>query len=285
MNYYPKIRIHTWGGLGSQLLGIALGIDIQHRFPHRSIQICHHTSGVTERTWELDSDKLGFDFKVYPDFNQNKQIGQNKNRIIFLNKMLKYIAQLLRFHSSSNTNHEFGKLKPWVISVRGHYSHRTLTFRSLGIIANLLGLASQSNLAKDSEKVSVHYRLGDLVNVENKTFISPKTIIQVISDIAMVHNIELIQIYSDSPQIVHGLVGKQLSDFGVEILCRPSVETICDLVGSDVFIGSNSKISIWVAMFRELLAGEKLSYLPRQLQDTFVYQNPSYADNKVIFYD
>jgi len=282
---YPKIRIHTWGGLGSQLLGVALCIDIQARFPRRTLQLVHHTSGVTERKLEIDFKAVGFEDEMHEDFHQSNQVERRKDLKKFLRGRAKFTARFLNLHSTSNTDREYLELKPWVLSIRGHYSHRALSDQSLRKIANLIGLLRQVDTSRNDGIIAVHYRLGDLVDIHNKSYIHPITITQVVSESAQSFNLNSIRVYSDSPEIAWDLLGKSFQDRNLEVLSRTTVETIYELVNSPVFVGTNSKISVWVAILRDRLWSGKSSFLPMQLQESFQLQNPSFAEQQVFFYD
>lgn len=285
MKLYPKIRVHTWGGLGSQLLGVALCIDIQARFPRRTLLLVHHTSGVTERQLEIDIHALGFEVEMQEDFHRSNKIERRKELKQVAIKMAKFIARILYLHSTSNTDCEYLRLKPWVLSIRGHYSHRELSDQSLKEIANLIGLSNQVDTSKNFSTIAVHYRLGDLIDIHNKSYIDPTTITQVVSENAHFFHLNSIRVYSDSPEIAWNLLQKSFQGSNFEVLSRTTVETICELVNSPVFVGTNSKISVWIAIFRERLWSDKSSLLPIQLKETFILLNPAFAEQRVVFYD
>ena len=49
-----RLRIHSWGGLGSQLFALSLIFDLVRKFPKKRIELIHHTAGVTRRLFEVD---------------------------------------------------------------------------------------------------------------------------------------------------------------------------------------------------------------------------------------
>ena len=55
LSMLPAIKIHIWGGLGSQLYALALKIDLQKKFKTRKVVLVFHNSGVTRRDAELGS--------------------------------------------------------------------------------------------------------------------------------------------------------------------------------------------------------------------------------------
>ena len=56
MKYFSfiPIRVHCWGGLGSQLYALSTAYDLKIKYPKRKIKLVLHTGGVTKRVSELD---------------------------------------------------------------------------------------------------------------------------------------------------------------------------------------------------------------------------------------
>ena len=105
----PPIKIHCWGGLGSQLYALALAIDLKHRFYSRKIEFVQHTSGVTKRNLEIDTSRFSsIVFKTIDDFSNNSTslIAKTSFRKI-LSTILKNCLVFLGFLSSANNNLEF----------------------------------------------------------------------------------------------------------------------------------------------------------------------------------
>ena len=71
--FLPNIKIHAWGGLGSQLYALALSIDLDGNFTTREVNIVAHSSGVTRRAPEyaIYSDEIEYkdDFSKSPTRN------------------------------------------------------------------------------------------------------------------------------------------------------------------------------------------------------------------------
>jgi len=76
--WVPPIRVHCWGGLGSQLFGWSLYEDLQIRYPSRRIHVYLHQGGVTQRPSEIDHVfEKGIIFKVF-DYDPEFQINNNE---------------------------------------------------------------------------------------------------------------------------------------------------------------------------------------------------------------
>lgn len=66
MKLMPPLKIHCWGGVGSQLYALAVYERLLVRMPNRKIIIVFHSFGVTERIFEL-SDYVA-DFLIENDY-------------------------------------------------------------------------------------------------------------------------------------------------------------------------------------------------------------------------
>ena len=126
-----KLRVHSWGGLGSQLFVLSFIYDLRKKFPKKKILLLHHTSGVSRRLFELESilesDVL---LKVIDDYKPNQGINQNENKSVakhLLMKIIKNILEKLYIFINIDENPEIDKIKPWTIIIRGHYTERVIS--------------------------------------------------------------------------------------------------------------------------------------------------------------
>ena len=69
------IRIHCWGGLGSQLYAWALFERLSIRFPKRKLRLVLHTSGVTRRASDLNDLFSVDELITLDDFVHPKKLG------------------------------------------------------------------------------------------------------------------------------------------------------------------------------------------------------------------
>ena len=66
--FTKKLYVHIWGGFGSQLFALALGIDIKNKFPAKEIYYKFHTSGVTKREIEIFGQSENDNFTLIKEF-------------------------------------------------------------------------------------------------------------------------------------------------------------------------------------------------------------------------
>ena len=69
----PPIKIHCWGGLGSQLYALALAIDLKHRFYTRKIDTKTHQFNIIKRVEGKQGRMLFFNGKHYHTATQPKE--------------------------------------------------------------------------------------------------------------------------------------------------------------------------------------------------------------------
>lgn len=140
----PEIRIHSWGGLGSQLFAVATAYQVHRKIPWRRVVILSHSSGVTFRTLEIDfqNDWLRFEFKDDYTDKLSKLVRTQEKPRVNLREIIKKVFTGLGFLNSLNNDDQNKGLKPWILSVRGHYSHKKIDFETLNFLAGVLSISS-----------------------------------------------------------------------------------------------------------------------------------------------
>ena len=248
-----KLRVHSWGGLGSQLFVLAFIYDLRKKFPKKKILLVHHTSGVSRRLFELDSI-LGsnISLKLIDDYKPNQDINQNKNRNVLkylLIKIIKNILEKLYIFINVDQNPDINKIKPWTTMIRGHYSKRLI---SDNFLSHYVKKFTNHNFHFLSQTLVVHYRLGDLINLPNKSIIDPNYLIKKIRKIAETDKLEQILVYSDTISEAEKLLSpiENLSNF-IRFSDESTFTVVQNAIIAKYFIGTNSKVSIWISKFRE----------------------------------
>ena len=279
-----KIRIHSWGGLGSQLFALATAFQVHQKIPAREILLVVHSSGVTFRQLELNfrSDWLRIEF--FNDFKDSTRAGGGEVSISFFGfrNFLKRFLFALGFMNSVNTDLELQRLKPWVISVRGHYSHKTIDTDTLRFLAQILDLELLG--LESNGRIGVHYRLGDLLTLDSKSFISEKMLVNQLLFLRSTYKLSEIDVVTDSPLAAHDLlkpIGTNLNVFNKETLT-----TIQQLLNYNIFVGTNSKISIWVTLFRLSADPRSIVFLPSQSREEISRILPTFSSwENLYFFD
>lgn len=248
-----RLRVHSWGGLGSQLYVLALVYDLGKRYPKKKIQLVHHTSGVTRRLFELGSIldpktslKLIDDYKSDEGIDQSKSKKRIKHLLI---KTIKKTLETLYIFINFDLNSDINKIKPWTTIIRGHYSKRSI---SNEFLSDCVEKFTNNNSYFPSKTLIIHYRLGDLIDLPNKSIITPDSVIVKIRKIVEIEKLEQILVYSDTISEAEKLL------FPIKNLCE-SIEfsnestfiVIENAIRAKYFIGTNSKVSIWISNLRK----------------------------------
>ena len=265
-----SLNIHCWGGLGSQLFAIAIAYELSYLKLNREIRLVLHSSGVTLRESEISHLNLPFTVESLSDFSPKTKDGKapsyRSQRNLF-NVSLVRLLESLRIIVFSG---ELSKVMPWTVQLRGHYTKRTIPQRILVDIYSLFESSVVSVHGKHEESfvTAMHYRLGDLVSLSNKSFIDPSRIAGALD---FIHrdcedSRKEVTVYSDTIETAESKLKSINSNFDFTFKSKSTWETIHDLVSFDNFISTNSKIGIWVVLFRSLGESKGMSLVPKELQ-------------------
>ena len=270
LRFLPALRVHSWGGFGSQLFTAYVVLKLQRKFPNRRIKVVIHTSGVTRRVSEFDFETLGVKVIQVEDYKATEaQNGMHRAHVSYSYNLaqairghLYQILQWLRLVQSSNTDLSFSLISLWTLSIRGHYTR--LSLDKLFVERLYEVLFSKESPFKTQRKVSVvHYRLGDLLNLDEKRPINVDRVEGVLNEL-MVQTSHLV-LLSDSNEAE---LAEFLKNSIILKFCKPSHygpnKTLRFCIDAESFIGTGAKISLWAAIFRYFVH-EKESFLPTDL--------------------
>ena len=247
-------------------------MDLERRFPNRKFLLVFHNGGVTRREPELLKLIKGCKFKTVNDFDPTVARGSFKNILFFFTKSvgwsLRVFLRALGLAAYANNDLQFRKLQPWLISLRGHYSNRYISKEVSDRISNeLFADISISGYIISVGEVAVHFRLGDLVDLDSKKPISAERIAQGIAKSRLeIEEGRKILVLSDSPKLAIERLATCTQNIEFEAIDVPPRETIALLVEVITFVGSPSKISEWVAVFRGNSDQPRIVWLPIEMK-------------------
>jgi hypothetical protein len=257
------IRVHCWGGLGSQLHALATAHDLKIKDPKRRIKLVLHTGGFTKRVSELDFiPNIDFEIIQVDDFHMgDKGYGnQVKSNNARLKRFLARFLYYSNFIVSANSNLEFNKVRPWTVSIRGHYFNRAV---SNDFYKYLLGYIKfeEKPIIRSQFEIAIHYRMGDLLTLTEKSISPANKIINAVKHVKKNQNNLKISVYSDSPQIAkETLFSAGLTDKFV-VSDRSTIDVIRACVSANYFIGTGSKVSLWIVNIRRYMGEVNNNYL------------------------
>lgn len=246
------LRVHCWGGLGSQSYALATVHDLKLKYPKRRIKLVLHTGGVTKRVSKLDFIP-NIDFRIIQvnDYRvEDKEYGnQVKSNEVKLKRFLIRFLYYFNFIVSANSILEFNKVRPWTVST-SFYSYL------------LEYVKSEEKQPKRSQfEIAIHYRMGDLLTLTNKSILPADKIIAAVKQAKKSHNDLKIYVYSDSPKIAREtLFNAGLTD-EFKVSNRTTIDVIRECVHSNYFIGTGSKVSLWIVNIRRYMGEIDSNYL------------------------
>jgi len=230
-------------------------------FPGKRIILVLHTGGITARSSEIDflSNKINL-LKVddYRASSKSKKLHNSGSKSIFsfIYIYIKFLANYFRFVITDDR--KVFKVRFWTNSVRCTYTANVLRKQDIVHMAGLLEIDSNSS---EQNFLGVHYRMGDLPTVKPESLVPLKSISSVINQIVSTGAvIEKVKIFSDSILDDYNL--RLPEEIGFEWKSVETLQTIRELSKAKYFVGTNSKVSLWVAIFRLCLSVPGDIYLP-----------------------
>ena len=255
------LKIHCWGGLGSQLLALNYYLRVQELYPRKRIILVLHTGGITARNSEIDflSNRINLlkvdDYRA-GSIHKQSRASTSKPKFYFLKVFIKSLANYFRFVITDDK--KIFKVKFWTFSVRCTYTSNVLRKQDIVHMAEILGITSSS---LEQNFIGVHYRMGDLPSLKPSALVPLDSISKIVNDLIKAGTvIDKVMIYSDS--IVENSNLQLLREIDSEWKSVDTLQTISELSKTKYFIGTSSKVSLWVAIFRLCLAVPGSIYLP-----------------------
>jgi hypothetical protein len=162
--------------------------------------------------------------------------------------------------ASANTTKEFYAVRPWVISTRGHYFNRAISPSFFDLLLKHIRVNKETNSEK-SFKLVIHYRMGDLLVLKSKSPLAADKIVHKINSVLLHQPDPIIVVFSESLiEAREKLVSAGLQrEFMVSDI--PTAQLIGQSLEADFFIGTNSKISLWIVNLRRYLGLADFNYL------------------------
>ena len=265
----PSLKIHVWGGLGSQLFAIALAFQLTRKFPKREIVMVLHSGGVTKRLPEIYELFPEFVYEKIDDFSIAEGIRARTGFQTlqgFTHKLLRLAALSTGLLAEEN-DAVSRKVRFWTLSVRGHYFHRKVEYEFLNVLYQRLEQRFGGRNQNYSKNLILHYRLGDLLELANKSALQPSRIVQAITQN---ENFGEILVLSDSPGKAVSMLSKASDSLTFQTEPLASSPTLFAASQANVFLGTSSKISYWIILLRITCSNKRKNIMP--YEDKIIFQ-------------
>jgi hypothetical protein len=169
---------------------------------------------------------------------------------------IKFLANYFRFVITDDR--KVFKVRFWTYSIRCTYTSNILRKQDIVHMAGILGIDSKSS---EQNFLGVHYRMGDLPTLKPSALVPLNSISIVVNELIKAGAVfGKVKIYSDS--IVDNSNLQLPKEIDFEWISVETLQTIRELSKAKYFVGTNSKVSLWVAIFRLCLSVPGDIYLP-----------------------
>ena len=234
------------------------------------MKIVLHTGGVTRRIPEVAELFPEYEYQFEEDFQQTKKVATETkaSESSILRTTLKRILSGVGFLAQCNDDRATKRLRPWVLSIRGHYSYRTINSAFMYRLADRCESVNESKITNLSKSCIVHYRLGDLLVINEKNPISAKLVVSEYIKVQKEIKIEELIVFSDSPSEARSRFSHLLSGEFLVLDSRTSL-VIANATRAKYFIGTSSKVSFWIAGLRDVVY-QSPSSLPLENVDQYI---------------
>ena len=283
---FPVIQLHCWGGLGSQLYAWAFRLDLEERFPHRRFVLVTHESGISQRAGELnaffpDSVKCIQDFGIESQGRMQRETSQKNGIKSKFRKTLKKFFDNTGFVLTDENGIESIRIKPWTLQIRGHFSLLLIQPRFIEEIhSKIIDSVGSEKIDNFNDKTVIHYRLGDLLKLDDKGPVSSERVLRIIQQLEKGEKSEIF-LFSDTPEIALERLSQSIISI-VTVEDLGAVDTLISLSESKILIGTNSKLSVWASLFRSGKENSQMTYLPLEVKHHLRSNYPNF--NNVFFY-
>lgn len=250
---FPRVLIHCWGGFGSQLYAWSLLLQLQEKNPKRKFILVLHNSGVTRRDSEIfnlvDKSEIIEVNDFDKNFESNREISKKINARFYVSTFFRLAANFLGITLAPDRKSKIPRILPWTKSIRGHYSHMEVPSKVINVFHANINF-SKGELEPSTPVIGLHYRLGDLMTLSNKSPLPESRLVKSVLQISNLTHMEEIDLYSDSPFQARRLLQPLEAKLNLKVRDIPIWDTVKFLSRARVFIGTHSKISLWVCLIR-----------------------------------
>lgn len=257
---------------------MGLAFDLKRKFPKRDIELVIRTGGIHNAAYELDFLQVS-EFSISMlEINQGNP-GETKgiksfktfNAKAFFKKFLIKIG----VYGQCDSRAQIDCLKPWILAIRGSYNF----YPSDNFLEFLLKKIDIEEKDFNNSLCCIHYRLGDLLKLESKGPINSELLMKQVTKIDLLKNNTNFLVMSSDPEIAETRLKQPRFDFN--FVYSDPLQVLKQGINCRTFLGTNSKISLWIVFIR-LHLGLKENFLP--LEYLCYFNGLVNVKNKIQFY-
>ena len=245
------------------------------RNPRRNFGLVFHTAGVTKRLPEIEEFLSVNEIRRIDDFDAKNPSGKglkshNSGVSKFVKSWTKHFLSVVGIENNHESLKGMTRIYPWTRVIRGHYSRIAIDDAALTRISSKIFNSVENRSRENIGKLVVHLRLGDLMDLTDKSPIDEDSLRQVLSELLGDAAIEQTVVHSDSPDLVYAFLGSSgRNTLVLRDLTVTPLSALVEMVEADYFVGTSSKLSLWASIFRIKL-GKKNTYIPKHLSAVLI---------------
>ena len=278
------IKVHVWGGLGSQFHGYFLIKRLKEIFPKQKFVFVHHEYRdypykLSNFSPEIKEFFPNQKYKTVENLVLPSEIKANEiskqlpgeRVLVFFRKFSKVFVRYLIYVTGvfwEPKPNSINSMPLFCSNIVGHYTQ--LKFPKV-FFEELTSVLILNTVTQD---VFLHYRSGDL-EIFNKKRTNFRKIENILMDICK-SNPTVLAVYSEDLEqtrtIFQALKLNLITNFiGTDI---GATNLLARGVHAEYFIGTNSKLSAWIAMLRCIKGSNDKTFLPSPLRTYFIDFRP-----------
>lgn len=285
-------RLHVWGGLGAQLTGLFVKKYLEREQRQIDLRIFLHHDPNFEFSYTKDGNDLRHsqrDIVVLQDYLVPKHLRSlnYSKKVLFLTHLHKSAIRIrwLMFHLD-----HMHSLSQW----RPSRFFKNLVIAEIILdcsVEDLKYFSSYLNLDFGITPIFVfHWRLGDLHTKSTKSSGNQQAIMDFVLSFLGDASFESKYVFTESPDLAKRLVDGHVRDatsfenakfFGLDAEAWDILTFGCR---ARIFVGTYSKLSLWVAAIRSANGHGNRTYLPSGLTGEFYRLFPMFSKGTVQDY-
>lgn len=273
-------NIHVWGGLGAQLTALFVAEYIKKYHNVGRIRIIIHQDNDFDFLLSMDGNELksisiGIKVSVKNDFilpkhnrpfnYSNQQIWSKKRKSLYTSLVINNPIRTQHLDNLLCFNPSFFQRNFLIENIQLNSSSDFLN----EFISNL-----PIEIKPNKSTIVLHWRLGDLYLRSKKTSGNTEKLLKTILSSESFSNLNLM-IFTDSPVDAKRIIHK--SNFNVAFSHKYTIEDMAEntmkfmsqAINAEFFIGTNSKLTLWIAAMRCSLGYNEKTYIPKNLSREF----------------
>jgi len=235
---------------------------------------------------ELENVLDGINWVQIDDFIDQVSAPKTLKANLFPVRLARSLVTRTRFVVSANTSYELEGNWMLTRSIRGHYSRLAIKPEVLSAMKRQAMRSSFDFFqAPKVETASMHIRLGDLVGLEGKSHTDFKRINAAIGSLESNFDSPRIVVFSDSPELILEKIDYSKKHL-IEVNPRDTNawEEMSEMINSQYFIGTASKLSTWVCVLRIWINPTSVNYMPSDMAEILKDQLVEMGTSKSVQY-